>query len=188
MNKVIRGIVIFFFYLLFFPKVIGKSNIPKKGRVILAGNHTSNLDWGLLMISTKRPVHFLAKKELFKNHLLRYFLNKMGIIPVDRKNKNKEALAKAIEYLNNDNIVGLFPESTINRKKESAILPFKVGAVKMAYEASSPIVPFTIKGGFIPIFKRPIIEFYKPIYVKDNNIEEENQKFMNLIIKKLGEK
>ena len=45
---------------------MGKENIIKNGRCILAGNHTSNLDALLIMSSTKRTIRFLAKKELYK--------------------------------------------------------------------------------------------------------------------------
>ena len=51
---------------LYMPTYIGKSNIPKTGAVILAGNHTSKLDPLLLMSSTNRCIHFLAKIELFQ--------------------------------------------------------------------------------------------------------------------------
>lgn len=185
MYRFIRSTVFFLFYLIFWPKVKGRENIPKEEGIVLAGNHTSNLDWGLVMISTRRQIHFLAKKELFKNKLLRFFLNKMGIIPINRKEKNKEALELAKNYLLEDKVIGIFPESTINRKKESVVLPFKIGAVKISYDTKKKIVPFTIRGGFIPIFKRPVIEFYKPFQVKNGDLEEENNKFMNLIIDKL---
>ncbi len=187
MYSFIRGIVIFLYYLTFWPKIIGKKNIPKKGRIILAGNHTSNFDWGLLIIATKRQVHFLAKKELFKSKILSFFLNKFGIIPVDRKRKNKEALDTAIKYLSEERLIALFPEATTNKMKETVILPFKIGAIKMANDTDTKIVPFTIKGGFIPIFKRPIIEFYEPFKVKSTDLEKENKKFMDLIEKKLKE-
>ena len=39
----------------------GVENIPKNGAFILAGNHTSNLDPLLLMSTTNRTLHFLAK-------------------------------------------------------------------------------------------------------------------------------
>ena len=70
-------------------KVIGKENIPKKGRCILAGNHLSDFDAYLLFAGTNRPVHFLGKKELFESKFA-WFFKMMHLIPVDRKNKNPE--------------------------------------------------------------------------------------------------
>ena len=51
--------------LLFFPRYYGVDNIPKEGAVILAGNHTSNLDAAMMVGSPNRVVHMIAKKELF---------------------------------------------------------------------------------------------------------------------------
>ena len=86
----------------YMPTYIGKSNIPKNGRIILAGNHTSKLDPLLLMSSTNRCIHFLAKIELFKG-VKKYFFKNVGIIPVDRKRKNPEAINLANKYLMNNN-------------------------------------------------------------------------------------
>ena len=70
----------------------------------------------------------------------------MGLIPVDRSKKNKEALDIAKSYLDNDKIIGIFPEGTIPKDKK--LLPFKIGAVKMAYDTNASIVPFAITGNY----------------------------------------
>ena len=62
--RFLRPIFTFLMKLLFRPIYIGLENIPKEGRVVLAGNHTGYLDCGFLISSTKRTVHFLAKKQL----------------------------------------------------------------------------------------------------------------------------
>ena len=64
--KILRPIITFLFKMLYRPKILGNENIPKTGRIILAGNHTNNLDCAMLISSTKRNIHFLAKAELFK--------------------------------------------------------------------------------------------------------------------------
>ena len=82
--KITRPIITVLFKLFFTPKIIGKEYIPKSGKVILAGNHTSNFDCLLLISSTKRNIHFLAKKELWNGPKKIIFAN-MGLISVDRK-------------------------------------------------------------------------------------------------------
>ena len=47
-------------------KVIGKENFPKEGGVLLCTNHIDNLDPPIVGITCPRPVHFMAKEELFK--------------------------------------------------------------------------------------------------------------------------
>ena len=65
--NIVRPIVSALFKIFYRPKYIGLDNIPKSGRIILAGNHKNNLDCIYLMSSTRRPIHFLAKIELFCN-------------------------------------------------------------------------------------------------------------------------
>ena len=62
----VRPIISFLFKLFYRPTIVGKENIPSDGGVVLAGNHTNNFDCLLLLSSTKRPIHFLAKIELFR--------------------------------------------------------------------------------------------------------------------------
>jgi 1-acyl-sn-glycerol-3-phosphate acyltransferase len=172
-----------FFIVLYRPKIVGKNNIPKKGRVVLAGNHTNNMDCAILMCSTKRCIHFLAKEELFKG-LFGWFFKSMGLIPVKRKTHDGKALPVAITYLENEKVIGIFPEGTINRG-DGVILPFKIGAVKMSHDANSKIVPFVIKGKYRIFRKGPTITFFEPFEVKNDNLDEANEEFMKLISDKL---
>ena len=183
--RILRPIFTFLMKLLFQPKYTGLENIPKEGPVVLAGNHTGYLDCGFLISSTKRTVHFLAKKQLLDGPKKLFFGN-MGIIPVDRSIHDKGALHAAIEALNNGEIIGIFPEGTIN-KTDDVIMPFKIGAVKMAYEAKCQVVPFVITGKY-KLFARPTIEFYKPIKPKHKDLDIDNKKLMDIVSKGLIEK
>lgn len=152
---------------------IGIENIKKTGPIILAGNHTSYLDPLLLMSSTSRTIHFLSKIELCKG-FKRHFFNNMGIIPVDRSRSNPEAIKTANTYLNNNKVIGIFPEGTINRTND-IIMPFKKGAVKMAKETNSYIIPFSITGKYKLFRKSVKICFDRP-YKITGSIEAENQR------------
>lgn len=166
------------FYLLFRPKYINKKNIPKNVPVVLAGNHKSNFDCASLVCSTNRVVHFLAKKELLDTKI-KWFFKGMGIIPVDRKNKNPQALQEAIKNLNENKVIGIFPEGTTN-KTNDIIMPFKYGAVKMASETNAYIVPFSITGEY-KFFGRLKITFGEA-YKIGTDLEQENKILMNKVI------
>lgn len=178
---IVRPIITFLFKIFFTPKIIGSKNIPTEGRIILAGNHTSNFDCLLLISCTKRPIHFLAKKELW-NGFKKIIFNNLGLIPVDRKNKNHNALVSAEEYLDNEMLIGIFPEGTT--EKEGKMLPFKIGAVKMANDKNSKIVPFVIKGKYKLFSKNLTIEFLKPIKIT-SNLEIEIKKLEDIIHSKI---
>ena len=163
---------------LYRPTYNGIENIPKEGGVILAGNHTSKLDPLLLMSSTNRCIHFLAKIELFQGPKKLFFKN-LGIIPVDRKKKNPEVINLSNQYLNDYKVIGIFPESTIN-KTNDIIMPFKYGAVKMAKDTGCYLVPFSITKKY-KLFKKSVtISFGKPYKVTDT-ISLENKKLENKV-------
>ncbi len=184
--KIIRPIAKVIFIILYRPKIIGKENIPKSGRIIIAGNHKNNFDCAMMLSSTKRCIHFLAKEELFKG-MFGWFFKAMGLIPVKRKTHDGKALPLSISYLENEKVIGIFPEGTFNRS-DDVILPFKIGAVKMAHDANCKIVPFVIKGEYRLFRKGPRIVYFKPIEVKSDNLDEENKKFMDFISGKLTDR
>ena len=184
--RILRPIIKVLFTFLYRPTIIGKENIPKKGRVVLCGNHTHNWDSPLLICSTKRTIHFLAKDELFKG-IGKYFFSGMACIPVNRRQKDKNALESAIKVLEEDKLIGIFPEGTFNKTKD-IVMPFKYGAVSMASKTNSTIVPFSITGKF-KLFKRNSVTicFGKPYKIKTDDLTEANQDLMkkvsNLIVK-----
>lgn len=176
--KLLRPLITILFKLLYRPKIVGTENIKSSGGIILAGNHNNNLDGAILISSTKRNIHFLAKIELFKG-MKKYFFDNLGLIPVDRSKRNHKALENACGYLKNGKVIGIFPEGTFGRGK---ILPFKIGAVRMAYETGCEIVPFAITGDFKIFSKNLKIEFGKPIKIKSNDLEKENEKLRNIVV------
>ena len=159
-------------------KVIGKENIPKEGKCILAGNHLSNFDAYLLFAGTKRPIHFIAKKELFEGKMA-WFFKMMHLIPVDRKNKNPEARQKAIDLLNAGKVVGIFPEGTYH--KEDLLLPFKPGVIDFAEITGAPIIPFAMDSTF-KFRCHPVIKFGKPIYV-DKIPEKDKVAYLEKVVR-----
>ncbi len=177
--RIVKAILYIYYFLFYRVTYIGRENIPKNGGVVLAGTHTSQTDILILGASTKRMVNFLGKIELFKGPG-KWFMPLMGVIPVDRSKKNTEALAMAINELKNGKLIGIFPEGTINRTDDIIKRPFKYGAVKMAYESNSILVPFAIIGNVKP-FKRVKIIFGDGYKVTDD-IERENIKLENKVI------
>ena len=177
--RIVKPLLNFLIWFLYHPTVVGRENIPKKGPVVLAGNHTKWIDPpSLCAIVHGRQVHFLAKKEMFKGKLA-FIAKGMGAIPVDRSIHDKNALNNAIDALNDGLCIGIFPEGTINRTKD-VIMPFKIGAVKMSKEANATLVPFIITGKY-RLFRKGIrMEFLKPIKVGDD-LDKANEKLMKAV-------
>lgn len=177
--RITRPLIKLFVLLMFRPKIEGKENINSSDGLILAGNHTHNLDCILLIASTKRTIRFMAKDSLSKGITGPLFRG-MGILPVDRVNhQNKESIEKAESILRNNGVIGIFPEGTTN-ETENTILPFKKGAVNFSKNTGKKIVPFVIKGKY-NLFGGLRIRFYKPIEIKNKSIDKFNEELMDII-------
>lgn len=188
MNRIFYGIIRIFLkinvYLFLHPKVKGREHISKEGSIVLAGNHTSWLDPLLLIAVVPRKVHFLAKIELFKG-IEGFVVRQMGCIPVNRKIHDKDSLKSAKEELKIGEVIGIFPEGTINRS-DDIVMPFKIGAVKMSSDTDSILVPFIITGKYNIIGRSVSIEFLEGRKISDD-LDYENKKLMKDISKKLEE-
>ncbi len=176
--KIMRGPMNFLFRFLFRPTIEGEQNIPEDGRIVIAGNHTHFMDCISVAASTKRCVHFLAKSELMEPPL-KFFFAPFGIVPVHRETKDKAALESAIEVLEDDKAIGIFPEGKVNNET-GTLLPLKFGAVKMANVTNSRIVPFIITGKYRFFRKSIKIKFYEPVTIGDN-LEEANNMLWNFL-------
>ncbi len=177
--KIVKAILYIYYFIFYRVTYVGKENIPKNGGVVLAGTHTSKSDILLLGASTKRMVNFLGKIELFKGPG-KWFMPLMGVIPVDRSKKNTGALDTAISELKDGKLIGIFPEGTINRTDDIIKRPFKYGAVKMAHESNSILVPFAIVGKVKPFRRVKII--FGIGYGVGSNIVKENTKLEDKVI------
>lgn len=169
--------------ILFRPKAYGTENIPKDGSIIFAGNHKHALDPIVVMSSTNRVVHYMAKEELFKG-LHGILFEKIGLIKIYRNKSNPLAIVQAEKILKAGGTIGIFPEGTRN-KKEQELLKFKSGAVVIAKKANSKIVPFAIKGKYRLFRKGLKIEFGVPIDVSEMEIDEANNYLRDEVLKLL---
>lgn len=171
--KILKPLIFLLVKILYNPKIVGKENLLKEEGYIVASNHVHAFDPVIIIYSNKRIIHFLAKKELYKGILKQFFLS-FGTIPVDRKNKNPKAVNLSIEFLKNNEVIGIFPEGTRNKTKE-LLLEFKYGAVKMANAANKKIIPCAISGSY-NLFKRNLtITYGDPIDTTDLTLEEANK-------------
>lgn len=183
-----KAILVPIFKFWYRPTIIGKENIPKDGPILIVGNHKHLYDQCLAIIATKRPIHYMAKKEYFDGRHA-WFFKLVGCIPVDRSKKDNNATSLALEVLKDGYALGLFPEGTRN-KTDQFLLPFKYGAVSMAHKTDSLIVPFGITGDYKFRSKNLTIRFGKPFKVDDDlekankKLEKEVEKLMRLNLDK----
>ena len=176
-----REIIKFFMFLyckiVYRVKVVGKENIPSSGALIFCGNHRSLLDPPLIVVTTKRQIHFIAKDELRKVFILRVLNIFFEVIFVKRDAKDISSLKTGIKYLREGGCIGLFPEGTRNGLEKGEKL--KNGVAYFALNSNAKVVPIGIKGGEKP-FKRITITYGKPLEFEE---EKKNKKDKDVIEK-----
>jgi glycerol-3-phosphate dehydrogenase (NAD(P)+) len=121
----------------------GHRLIPEGG-VILASNHRSFLDPFVLGCCVPRPIYFMAKRELFNNRFVGWFLNCMGAFPVRRGESDEQSMQTSLELLRRGQVVVIFPEGT--RIQAGSLASPKRGVGRLALESGAPVVPIAITG------------------------------------------
>lgn len=159
--KVIIYIVKFFFYVVFWPVVKGKENIPKDGGYIIAANHKSNFDPIFTTIVQKKKAYFLAKEELFSNKLMGKILYLLGARPIKRGRSDISAIKTGIEILKEEKPLTIYPQGT--RSKNIDLTKVKTGVALLAVKSKVPVLPIGIKGAYLP-FGRIKLTIGKPMY------------------------
>ena len=170
------------------PKIYGAENIPKDGSILITANHKHVMDQCSIIVSTKRVIHYMAKKEYFDGKHA-WFFKMAGCISVDRSIHDDNAKEAALDVLKDGGAIGLFPEGTRN-KTDAFLLPFKFGAVSMAQKTDSYLVPVGISGDYK--FRSKNLRFYigKPFKVGNMTLEKANEKLAKEIgnLMKMGQK
>lgn len=143
-------------------KIEGMENLPEEGNTIICSNHVHMLDSISLVIrfKTKRMIRVMAKEELFNTKIKAWAFRKAGAFPIKRGKGDTEALEVAKNYINNGDMLLMFPEGTRNGLDKG--IKMKKGAAILALSTDSVIVPIGIKGNYKP-FTKIRIRIGKPI-------------------------
>lgn len=141
----IRAVFWPFFVVYFRLRWKGSRHIPKEGPVIIAANHRSFLDPFVIGAMSRRPMYFVAKRELFEGKRLQaWFLNSLGAFPVDRGAADGDAMSSARRILERGEPVVIFPEGT--RVRPGGLAPPRRGVGRLALETGAPVVPVAVIG------------------------------------------
>lgn len=132
------------FKLVYRLEVRGKENIPKNANYIVASNHLSTLDPPLMAAIMPRGVAFMAKKELFKNIFLRWWLDWLGAFAVDRERVGVSTIKTAKSLKSTNWVLGIFPQGT--RQEPGEISNVTKGFASIAKSTKCDILPVGIIG------------------------------------------
>jgi 1-acyl-sn-glycerol-3-phosphate acyltransferase len=124
-------------------RVAGLSNVPRSGPLIVAANHTSNIDGvivgGWLTPALGRRIHWLGKKEMTEWPVIGPLARRMSVHPVDRARGDTAAFRLAEDLLADGQVLVVFPEGT--RSPNGELARPKDGLALLALRSGAPILP-----------------------------------------------
>jgi 1-acyl-sn-glycerol-3-phosphate acyltransferase len=141
------------------PTVTGIAHLPRRGGVLLAVNHTSNLDNYLLSAVSPRPVAYVGKQELARG-LFGAVNVAMGMVPIERGGADASVIEQVAGIVARGAVMALFPEGS--RSPTGQLFRFRSGLARIAHAAGADVVPVGIRGaaavwprGGWPALRRP---------------------------------
>lgn len=152
--------------LIWVKEVTGAENLPKSGPYIIAANHSSYLDFMLIIAASPLFLFFFIKDNYYDSPLWNYFLAKMNQIRAANG-----AFKKGLKLARGKNILVIFPEGT--RTRNGSLGSGLDGVAKISIAGKIPVIPVGISGAFglwpprrkFPKFKREAtINFGKLLY------------------------
>ena len=140
-------IVCWFFWPYFRFHAHDRDNVPKKGGVLIAGNHASFLDPPLIGFVGPRPMHYLARSTLFTaNKFWGWYLRSIHCHEIERDSADIRAMRAALQMLEDGLATVVFPEGT--RTTTGRLRSAKPGIGWIALHSRCPVVPTYLKGTY----------------------------------------
>lgn len=112
--------------------------LPKTGGVLILANHLSDVDPIAVQLSCPRPIHFMAKSELFSMKIVGSMLRFWRAFPVKRGEPDRASLKHAIELLKLGEVVCIFPEGQLS--ESGKLQELKPGISLVIRNAGVPVI------------------------------------------------
>lgn len=119
-------------------EITGMDHYPKSGRLIVVGNHTGVLETVLMTSFAPRPIEYMGSNDIPHEPLLAFFMNAYKYIPVFRGNVSKNSMKAGLAVLNQEGVIGIFPEGGI---WEPAIRKAQPGVAWLSHHGNAPVLP-----------------------------------------------
>ncbi|MBK8963127.1 MAG: MFS transporter [Candidatus Competibacteraceae bacterium] len=134
----------------------GLEQLPDQGPALLVCNHVSLMDALVVGGCCRRPVRFVMDHQIFKTPGLNFVFRTAGAIPIASARTDREILKQAYErvaeYLEQGEVVGIFPEGRLTPDGE--IGSFKSGIERILKRTPVPVVPMAVRGLWGSFFSR----------------------------------
>src|SRR6185312_15142472 len=119
-------------------KVRGANRVPSEGPVLILSNHLADIDPIAVQYGCSRPIHFMAKGELFDMKVVGPLLRLFKAFPVNRGEPDRSALRHSGELLKIGEVVGVFPEGQLSETGE--LQELKPGIALIVRMTDTPVI------------------------------------------------
>ena len=158
------------FKLVYRLKVEGLENVPKDNEYIVCPNHLSTLDPPLMCGVMPRRIAFMAKQELFDIRFLRWWIDWLGAIAVNRESLGPSTIKTVMNIKKSKWVFGIFPQGT--RGLPGTISGVTKGFAGLAKITKCAILPVGITGTEevkrLPFSGKIVVKVGKPIPYSDD--------------------
>src|SRR5215471_7059302 len=169
---ILRPLVQLVCRILFRIQFVGAENVPETGACIITPNHVTYADPIWVTIPIHRQVHYMTWDKVFEIPGLGFIARLFGAFPVKLEGADTGAQREAIDLLNRGKPLMIFPEG--GRTRTGKVMPFKMGAFRLALTQGVPIIPVTIEGAWqiwpahklLPRPGKLTIKYFPPINVE----------------------
>lgn len=185
----IRGFFRLLFTVLGSWHIVGnRKYVPKKGPAIIISNHISYLDPPLMGSAVRRPVSYMAKRELFTgNRLLKWVCLRLESYPVTQGGADRQAIRHSLDILKAGRMIGIFPEG--HRSEDNQLHEFEQGLAYLALKSRAPVVPCGFAGTWemLPphakrLYRSPVEVHFGPPLELDDLYEMADQRQASLVL------
>lgn len=165
--------------LLFRTKTEGLENENVEGPVVYAINHLSNWDPVIVACETKKPINFMAKKELFDIPVLKWILKALGAFPIDRTGNDLATLRVTIAALKDGGRICLFPQGTRCPGVEPSATEVKGGTALLVRHSKATVIPIAVytKDYRVKLFRKVYVTIGKPMTYDELGFTGERQDY-----------
>lgn len=159
-RMVLRGGQLGLYESFFSTRVYGRAHVPQHTNFVVAANHASHLDMGLVKHALgeqgRNLVTLAARDYFFKDRWRRtYFENFTQLIPMERHGSLRESLELASRSLRKGHNLLIFPEGT--RSTDGEIKEFKGSLGYLALTNRVGILPMYLGGTFEALPKGQLV-------------------------------
>ena len=134
------------FRLYFRWEIVGGEHLTRTGGGLLVCNHVSFLDPPLAGTPWPRPIHYLAREDLFQIPILSWWMRHCHVVPTRRGPGSLYSLRRVIQLVKAGEIVLVFPEGT--RSQTGQLQDPRGGVGFLIKMTGAPVYPCAIDGAF----------------------------------------